>query len=86
MRGWWGLLRTGRKWEPGGHGTANASTPAGQSSFPGLGREVYAESDQVGKRAQPVRVGVGTTLAPSQAREPWRERQLPTSRSPGRLN
>lgn len=47
MLGWWGLLRTGRKWEPGGHRTAIASTPAGQSSFPGLGRAVHAESDQV---------------------------------------
>lgn len=64
-----------------------ASTPAGQSSFPGLGRAVHAESDQVWKRAQSVRVGVGVgiTLTPSQARDPL-ERKLPTSRSPRRLN
>lgn len=59
MLGWWGLLRTGRKWEPGGNGTAGASTPAGQPSFPGLGRAVHADSDRVWKRAQPVRVEVG---------------------------
>lgn len=64
-----------------------ASTHAGQSSFPGLGRAVHAESDQVWKPAQSVRVGigVGTTLAPSQACDPL-ERKLPTSRSPRRLN
>lgn len=64
-----------------------ASTPAGQSSFPGLGRAVHAESNQVWKRAQSVRVGVGVgiSLTPSQARDPL-ERKLPTSRSPRRLN
>lgn len=60
-----------------------ASTPAGQSSFPGLGRAVHAESDQVWKRAQSVRVGVGVgiTLTPSQARDPL-ERKLPHLQEP----
>lgn len=74
MLGWWGLLRTGRKWEPGGNRTAIPSTPAGQSSFPGLGRAVQIEIDHVSRHAQPVRirvgVGVGTMLAPSQACDP----------------
>lgn len=74
MLGWWGLLRTGRKWEPGGNRTAIPSTPAGQSSFPGLGRAVQIEIDHVWRHAQPVRirvgVGVGTMLAPSQACDP----------------